>query len=129
MKKYKLATGKEVEIAQGTFSESVELYELVLGKIKNIKMEASQEIDVNFYKDIFCATLANKDVRELALSIAKRSTYEGEKIVQSVFEAESAREDYLEIMTLVICENIMPFMKGLYGKLSSLAPQIIGSLK
>lgn len=102
------------------------LYQAVLEEAKGQKMNPNEEVDANFFKDIFCTMLASKKV-EAALEVCfKKAIYDGQRVedVSVVFGPVKAREDYIMACYEVAMENISPFMKSLYAKFSTVLDKL-----
>lgn len=122
-----LPSGRKLEITMGSFVESKALYTAAMEELKGIKLDPNAEVDVNLYKDMFCAALSSRKIEQAMDALLKRCTYDGLRIVADTFEPEEARGDYLEVMFYVAEENIKPFTKNLYAKFGAILPKLKGS--
>ena len=118
MKEIKLESGAEFRVSLAPFSEAKDLYQAILKCMTGMKINDQDEIDVNFFKDIFCILLSSKEVEEKIWQCLGRAVYNGNKITTQTFEDEKARGDYIPICYEVAWMNIEPFTRGLYAKLS-----------
>jgi len=123
-----LQSGVELKITLAPFSEAKELYQALLKEIKDLKLDPEAEIDVNFFKDIFCSSMASKQIEEALKKCLQRCIYGKERIVNidAIFESEVAREDYVEVCFEVARANVMPFTKNLYAQFSKIKETLIG---
>lgn len=126
--KVTLPSGSILEITVGSFQESKALYMAVMEELKVLKLDPTAEVDVNLFKDMFCAALSSKKI-EAALDVCmKRVTYNGLKVTQDTFEPVEAREDYLNVCFEVAKENIQPFTKNLYAQFGDIFQKVKSSL-
>ena len=120
MKTVKLPSGAVLKITPAPFAEARALYQAVMEELKSIKLDPTADVDVNLYKDLFCAGLASKKIEACLWECMKRVTYDSGpgdfKIDGSTFEPVEARQDYLQVCFEVAQENIEPFMKSLYAQ-------------
>ena len=123
----KLPSGAELEITLAPFSDGRSLYQALLEELRPMKMDDQAEVDVNLFKDLFCAGFSSKKVESALFACMKRCTYNGVRIVDvdAIFEPETAREDYFSVCFEVAKRNLTPFTKDLYAKFS----QVQGLLK
>ena len=119
-----LPSGSELKITVGSFAESKALYQAILEEAKDLKMDAQAEVDVNLFKDLFCTMMSSKKVESALWGCMRRVTYNGLKITESTFEDVEARQDYFEVCFEVAKENILPFTKSLYAKLSPILDKL-----
>lgn len=121
----KLPSGAKLEITIAPFKDARALYQALLEEVKSLKMDPEAEVDVNLWKDLFCAALSSKKI-EAALDVCMaRALYNGVRISDETFEKVEAREDYIDACYEVAKANIQPFTKSLYVKYS----HILGKLK
>ena len=111
-----LASGKELSITIGSFSEAKSLWMAINKEAKDLNLNPDVEIDSNLIKDIFCTANSSKEIDEKLSPLLKRCIYDEQKLTDDVFRTSEAREDYLEIVELVALENLRPFVKGLVRK-------------
>jgi maltooligosyltrehalose synthase len=128
MKVVQMPSGAELKITVAPFSEAKALYQAVAEEAKALKLDPKQEIDVNFFKDIFCVGLASAKIEKALEPCLKRVTYNGLKIDANTFEDVEARQDYFLVCYEVAKENLLPFTKSLTQKLSHIIPMIKGDL-
>jgi hypothetical protein len=124
MKVVQMPSGAELKITVAPFTEAKALYQAVAEEAKALKLDPKQEIDVNFFKDIFCVGLASAKIEKALEPCLKRVTYNGLKINADTFEDVEARQDYFLVCYEVAMENLLPFMKSLTQKLSHIIPMI-----
>lgn len=114
----KLKSGAELKITLGSFTESKALYQACFEELKGLKLDPTAEVDVNLWKDLFCAALCSKKIEDALWKLMQRCTYNGLKIDGDTFEPEGARGDYMEVSYEVGKANILPFVKSLSAELS-----------
>lgn len=115
MKTIKLSNEKVLKVQLASFRTGQDLYQLICKELKNLNWDANQEIDYNFCKNILVANLSSKEVTavvEDCMSSCLIGDPE-EKLNTKYFEEN--REEYLEIFTYVLAENIQPFLKSLFA--------------
>lgn len=121
-----LPSGAKLAITLSPFAISKALLQAMLEEGKELKIDPKTEIDVNLFKDLFCTAFCSKKIEACVLECMKRVTYNGLKIdVNTTFEPEEARDDYMTVCYEVAKENVMPFTKTLTQQYS----QILESLK
>lgn len=111
-----LQSGAKLEITVSPFAISRSLYQAVLEAVKDLELDPKAEVDVNFFKDLFCVGLSSKKIESCLNECMKRVTYNGLKITDETWEPIEAREDYLDTCFEVAKENLLPFTKSLYAK-------------
>lgn len=80
--------------------------------------------DINTLKNVLLQLLASDAVEAAAIECAKKSLYNGQRIIEETFESEMTRPDYLPSMVEVIKVNLIPFFSGLdLALLTSAKPQ------
>lgn len=115
-----LPSGAKLDVKLAPFSDSKALLQAFLEEIKAVKMAADTQLDVNLFKDLFCAGFSSPKV-EAALTVCmNRCLYNGLRIDRETFESAEARQDYMLACFEVAKENVAPFTKGLYAKYSTL---------
>jgi hypothetical protein len=132
MKEIKLASGSILKIGVVPFEDARGLYQLLLGELKNIKLNTRDEL-ANVLKDAFCAGFASKAVEAQLWVCFKKCLYCNKqgvelKIDKDTFEPMDAREDYIEVCTATMTEVIAPFSKGLYASFQTLFEKADGVL-
>lgn len=125
MNSIKLPSGAELKITMSPFTEGRSLYQAMLEEAKSLSLAPNTEIDVNFFKDIFCSALSSKKIESCIWKCMERSTYNDLKITIDTFEPEESRQDYFDVMMEVARYNVLPFTKNLSAKYS----QVLGLLK
>jgi hypothetical protein len=121
-----LSSGAKLHITLSPFATSKTLYQAVLEEIKELKLDANAEVDVNLFKDFFCAGFSSKRIEAALNECMKRVTYNGVKITEDTFEPVDAREDYMTVCLEVALHNILPFTKNLtqqYSRMLDLVPK------
>ncbi len=120
----KLPSGATLKFTIAPFAEAKALYQACLEELKTLKMDPNEQVDVNLFKDLFCAALASKKIEACVMACLKRATYDSGKgdlkIDEQTFEDVNARQDYIPACFEVAKENIAPFAKSLYAELSPL---------
>ena len=122
MKEIKLPSGSVLKISLVPFGEAKELFQVVMEELKTLRVEASTDLNVNFFKDLFAAGFSSKKIEKSLNTCMKRCLYNELKIDESTFEDAKAREDYLAIIFEVTKEVLSPFLKSL----TALLPQAVG---
>ena len=123
-----LPSGAELEITMPPFAVSRALYQAVLEELKGAKINSSDEVDVNLFKDLFCVMLSSKKVDAALTECMKRATYNGLKIDADTFEPAAAREDYITVCFEVAKVSVIPFLKSLYAEFFPLLGKLKSSL-
>lgn len=118
-----IASGAEVKIAAADIEDSWALFQAFLKIGLTVPVKSGDELP-NTLKDIFCASLASKELHGLLMVCANKCTYNGLKIEQSMFQSVKAREDYLEVLYLVAEANLKPFTKSLYARFKDILSKI-----
>lgn len=123
MKKVTLPSGKELEIHIPSFQEAHRLQKAIAKEAKSLKIDASMELDANFFKDLVCSAIASDEITDSLNACLKRCLYDGKRIDKDTFEDEDARGDYFMIYYEVIQEALRPFVKGLSSKFGAIFPK------
>jgi hypothetical protein len=129
MKEVKVPSGAELKITLAPFSESKALFQAVTEEVKSLKLDPNAEVDVNFWKDIFCLGISSKRIEQALEPCLKRSTYNGLKIDKDTFESPESREDYLTVCYEVAKENLLPFTKSLYAQYAPILEKLKSGLQ
>lgn len=124
METIKLSSGAELKVSPAPFAVSRALYQSFLSEVKGLKMDPKAEVDVNLWKDLFCAVMSSKIVEEKLEECMKRCLYNGLKIDSETFEPIQARGDYMTVCLEVGKANILPFMKDLSVQSESLMAKL-----
>lgn len=120
-----LPSGAKLEITVAPFSEAKALWAAVASELKGLKLDPEADVDVNFWKDLFCTAIESKKLEDALRACLKRCTYNGKRIIDdSIFEPVEARDDYLAVCYEVTKENVSPFMKSLSARYAALIEQI-----
>lgn len=119
-----MPSGAILKISLPPFAEAKALYQAVLEEVGNLKLDPKEEVDVNFWKGIFCTGFSSKKIDAALSTCMKRALYNEAKISDETWEPIAAREDYLPACFEVAQEAIQPFMKNLYAKFSQLQGMI-----
>lgn len=125
MKEVTLPSGTVLKIQLATFAEAMVLNQAMLEEVRGLKIDATTEIDVNLYKDLFCVGLSSKKIESALWTCMKSCLYGDFRISKDTFEPEAARDDYFTVCFEVAKENIRPFAKSLYAQYG----HILASLK
>jgi hypothetical protein len=128
-KKITLPSGAELLITLAPFSDSKALYQAILEEVKSMQLHSTQEIDVNLFKDLFCAGFSSKKIEAALYKCFERCLYGDLKINADSFEKAEARQDYMKVCVEVAKENVLPFVKGLSVEFSTVFQAIVGDLK
>lgn len=124
----KLPSGAELVITVAPFAEAKALYQAFLKELKVLKFDPKTEMDVNFFKDMFCAALSSKEIENALDVCMKRATYNGLKIDKDTFEPVEARDDYFAVCFEIAKENVLPFTKSLYAQYSPILEKVRSNL-
>lgn len=123
-----LPSGAKLDINVSPFPISRALYQAILDEAKALKLDAKTEMDVNFFKDLFCIGLSSKKIEACIEECFKRVTYNGRRIDSETFEPVEAREDYMTVCFEVAQENILPFTKTLMRQYSHILEKLKSGL-
>jgi hypothetical protein len=107
MKEITLNSGNTIQITLAPFKEAKALFQAVQREM------SGANLDADLARQSFLAFQCSEKVEQALEPCMRRVLYNGLKIDDDTFEPEKAREDYLEIRTYVIQENIVPFSKSL----------------
>ena len=129
MKTIALPSGIELKVTLAPFTEARALYQAMLSELKDIDLDPKAEIDVNLYKNLFCAALESKKIEDALWACMKRCLYNGSKVTEAVFEPEEARGDYLDVCMEVARLNVLPFGKSLFTRYKEIFDQLKISLE
>lgn len=116
MEEIKLPSGAKLRLSPAPFTAAKDLYQAVLSEMKGLEVNAKDEMDVNFFKNIVCSGFSSKEIEDKLWVCLERCLYDGSKITEETFEPIKAREDYFTVQFEVAKVNLMPFMKSLYAK-------------
>lgn len=126
MTNIKLESGREVGFDLAPFADGKELYRAWQAEMKQIAIAGDDEFNINFIKNIMCGLGDSDRVEAAVYRCMKRCTYNGERIViPDSFEDERAREDYSDVLAVVIRENLRPFTKTLVTQFRAIFRKII----
>jgi len=128
LKTIKLPSGVEIQVQPAPFAKAKALYQAVLEEMKGMKITASDELDTNFVKDLFCGFLSSKKIEDCVWECMASALYKGVRIDKNTFEPVQAREDYIHACYEVAKENILPFGKSLYAEYGHLLGAITKDL-
>ena len=126
MKEVKLPSGAVLKIGVVPFADARALYQSLLEEVKDLRIDSSQEVDINIVKDLVCVALSSKKIEANLEKCMARCLYKNLKIDSDTWEPVSARDDYIMACVEVTKETVAPFTKSLYAKFS---PFIQGILK
>jgi hypothetical protein len=126
-RKVELPSGAVLRIFPAPFSEAKALYKALLSEGKGLKLNPKDEVDVNFFKDIFCTALSSDLVEEKLWVCMERCLYDGEKLTPECFEPVERRDDYFTCMYEITKENVFPFTKSLYAEFSHIFDLVMKS--
>lgn len=122
MRIVELPSGAKLEVAVAPFETAKALYMALAAQMKDLKIEFSTEINVNFMKDIACAAVSSKEIESALWACLARCTYNGLKITKDTFEPEESRQDYMTVCFEVAKDNVAPFLKSLFAKFEGIFP-------
>lgn len=125
IKEVKMPSGAILKINLAPFGDSKALYQAVLEEAKGLKIDGQAELDVNLFKDIFCAGFSSKKIEAALMLCMKRALYNDLRITDETWEPVAAREDYMPACFEVAKENLLPFTKSLSAQYAL----ILGQLK
>ena len=108
-----LPSGAKLHISLASFAVSKALYQAVLEEAKELSVDPAAEVDVNLFKDMFCAGFSSKKIEGCLNKCLEKTLYNGARITDATFEPIEAREDYLTVCWEVALMNLLPFMKSL----------------
>jgi hypothetical protein len=128
MRSVKLPSGRELRLHAAPFADARELYQAMLEEAKSLKIDAQAEVDVNMFKDLFCAALSSKRIESALWKCMARAIYNGAKVTPEVFEPVEARQDYFDVLFEVTKENILPFTKSLSARFAPMLESVKNSL-
>lgn len=120
MREVKLGNGAVLKVGLADFESGENLKIAVLKEVKDLKISSDTVLDLNFYKDLFCVAYSSALIRAAIWKCFDRCTYNDARITRETFEPVEARSAYMEVMFEVMVENLQPFMKDLYAKLSAI---------
>lgn len=118
MSEVTLPSGAKLKVQEAPFVDSKALYQALLEEAAGLKLDPNQDIDVNFFKDVFCVGFSSKKIEACIWKCMERVTYDGQRVTMDSFEPVKAREDYMTVLFEVVQENIRPFAKNLYAQFS-----------
>jgi len=93
---------------------------------KQLKVDAKDELNVNFVKDIFCTLFSSDNIEQAVWACMDRAIYKGLKIDKDTFNSAENRVDYMAICKEVAMFNIAPFTKSLYAEFEPLLKMVEG---
>lgn len=130
MRKIQLESKREFHFALASFSDARALYQLVAKEVKGVKVSKDLEV-ASVVKDIVLSLISSEEIAQKAMECSVKCLYgaDKDKVNDDLFEDEKAREDYIEIMTIVIMENIKPFTKTLMQKYEVIITKAIALAK
>lgn len=128
-RKLKLPSGAELEIWISPFEDAKALYQALLEEAKGLKLNPKDEVDVNFYKDLFCVGFSSKKIEACIAKCFAKCTYNGARISNDTFEPVDNRQDYMVACFEVAQDNVAPFTKDLYAKLQGLMSVIMPNIQ
>lgn len=111
-RKVKLPSGAELEVQVAPLAAAEALSMAVASELRALRMDASQTIDVNFAKDLFCTAVASPAIKAALEPCMKRCLYAGLPISDDTFEPVDARQDLWLAKYEVAYDNVHPFMRG-----------------
>jgi len=125
------SSGAMLKLSIAPFQDSMNLKNSIMREIagsgldidididfKNLQKD--QKIDVGALVKLIALVDSSPSVNQALMKCLERCTYNGDKITAKIFETESAREDYYEIVLECLKVNLIPFFKGLSAKLNAM---------
>lgn len=122
-----LPSGKKLELNTAPFADADELWQAFAAEMRDVPLQIDITEDVEFFKNMACASVASIRVREAVWKCMRRCRYGIEPIGEGSFEPVETREDYMPAYIEVAKENILPFLKGLYAVSSQLKELLVGT--
>ena len=124
-KEITLPSGVVLKITLAAFAEGKALYQAVLEEAKSLKLDAGADVDVNFFKDIFCTGFSSKKIEAALNACLSRCLYGNDKCnLSDTWEPLAAREDYISVCFEVAKENLLPFTKNLSAQYAALFQKV-----
>lgn len=117
MRDVTLPSGAVLSVGLAPFADSLALYQSLLEEGKTLTLDPSQNVDANFYKDLFCVGFSSKKIEASTKKCMEKCLYNKLRIDSQTFEPVKAREDYMTVLFEVTKDNIAPFTKSLYAQL------------
>lgn len=108
-----LPSGANLKITLSPFAVSRALYQAILEEGKTLALDPTADVDVNLFKDLFCAGFSSKKIEAALEECFKKCLYNTVHITKDTFEPEEARQDYPIVCWEVAYANISPFLKHL----------------
>ncbi len=108
-----LPSGASLDISTSSLEICENLLESVLEELKAVQLHLSSEVDIDMFKNLFCAAFSSKKVKLCLKECMKKVAYNGRKVDKDTFDPDEARGDYLLACFEVAKENLLPFMKPL----------------
>jgi hypothetical protein len=120
-----LKSGKTLSLGIAPFSVARKLLKIVALELKQVDVEldvkslqALMQMELgseglNTFKNVICQLISSDAVETCLWECFARCTIDNVKIVQSSFDGEQAREDYIPAAWEVIKLNLRPFFAGL----------------
>ncbi len=119
-----LPSGAKLLLVAAPFADAKDLYQAMLREVKGMKLDPREEIDVNFFKDIFCAGFSSKEIEQCLWKCFTRCLIDNSKITTDTFEPVDKRDDYFMVCFEIAKVNIMPFTKSLYAQYAHIFQQL-----
>lgn len=119
-----LPSGAVLTIQPAPFADARDLYQALMEEGKGLKLDPTAEVDVNFWKDLFCTGLSSKKVEQKLWKCMEKVLINKLRVTTETFEPVEARDDYFTVLMEVATENISPFTKSLYVKYADILRQI-----
>jgi len=120
MTEFTTKSGAPVVINPAPFEDALSLHNAVGNPVWGIKTDVGDGFSIDNTAQLhFMVSASTKpDVQALVMKCLSRSTYKGQKIDKTTFEAVEAREDYMEVAVACIKENVSPFVNSLFSQFS-----------
>ena len=113
-----LTSGATLDVSTlPSFEVSEALYKAFLKDVL-LPTDPDKQINESLMKDFFCRGFTSEDIRKALWKCMEKALYNGQKITKDTFESEESRQDYVDVCYHVTFRNLVPFMKGLFARLS-----------
>lgn len=128
MREVKLPSGSVLKVSPAPFEDAKGLLKAVLAETKSVSLSSEREI-ADMLKDLFFVGFSSAYIESQLEKCIGRCLYNGVRISADTFEPHQARQDYLTVCAEVATENLGPFLKGLFAKLTETLKTIEDSQK
>jgi len=115
-------SGGKLEILIIPFKEAHELFKVMTRELRSVRMGNKFEMTM----DVLLTLMSSEAIEKALWPVLKRCLYNGQKIDETSFESDSAREDYIEVVNKVLEVATAPFSSSLSSLLKT---QSAGGIK